>query len=80
NAVPQLVAEAIAAFFPKQSNARQRSGTARLKKKVFPGILMAGTAPTFFLIPQPVTEELVSCIAKGIRPAHTTTVKRCIPP
>ncbi|THU95128.1 hypothetical protein K435DRAFT_966579 [Dendrothele bispora CBS 962.96] len=77
NGVPQLVAEAIAAF-SRNNLMRDNAGTARLKKKVFPGILMAGTAPTFFLIP--VTEELVSCIAKGIQPAHTTTVKRCIPP
>ncbi|KAF8520569.1 hypothetical protein JB92DRAFT_2895097 [Gautieria morchelliformis] len=66
---PQLIAEAISTF---QHNNRMRRG-AKLdppKEMVFPGIVMHGTAPIFYLIP--VTEELSEAVILGRAPTFKT--------
>ncbi|OBZ65509.1 hypothetical protein A0H81_14462 [Grifola frondosa] len=75
---PQLIAEAIAAFY--QNNlTRDRTGLPRLPSTVFPGITMIGTAPIFYRIP--VTEELLTVVATAAYPSdHRTVVQRFIPP
>jgi len=74
---PQLVAEAIAAFY--QNNLRRKSaGLDMLDSQIIPGITMVGVVPTFYRIP--VTTELVRHVQAGAHPLEKTTVQRCIPP
>ncbi|KAF9487797.1 hypothetical protein BDN71DRAFT_578874 [Pleurotus eryngii] len=72
----QLIAEAIAAF---QSNnvRRRRAGLEELDSKIIPGIIMVGTAPSFFKIP--VTEQLSECVAQGQYPPTPTIVTGHVP-
>ncbi|KAJ6477670.1 hypothetical protein C8R45DRAFT_766620, partial [Mycena sanguinolenta] len=46
--------------------------------KVFPGIVMIGSAPTFYLIP--VSEALVSAVRRGQYPSIPTVIKKLRPP
>ncbi|KAF9054864.1 hypothetical protein BJ165DRAFT_1441015 [Panaeolus papilionaceus] len=73
----QLVAQALAAFTVNNTN-RQSMGLPLLDSKIIPGIVMAGTAPTFFKIP--VTEELVTHVRHGTYPSTATIVTYCFPP
>ncbi|TFK23489.1 hypothetical protein FA15DRAFT_462456 [Coprinopsis marcescibilis] len=73
----QLVAEALAAF-TENNNSRESSGLPPLESKVMPGIVMAGTVPTFFKIP--VTQELVTHVRHGTYPPTPTIAAYCFPP
>jgi hypothetical protein len=74
---PQLIAEAIAAFY--QNNLRRKAtGRPVLNSQTFPGITMVGVVPTFYRIP--ITAKLVQSVQAGSYPAETTIVQRCIPP
>ncbi|KAF8342276.1 uncharacterized protein EI90DRAFT_1325241 [Cantharellus anzutake] len=77
NPEPQLVAEAVAAFY-QNNKGRERIGLATIAHAVIPGITMIGSAPTFFKIP--VSEALVKAIVTGQYPAFATTVQRLVPP
>lgn len=48
---PQLIAEAIAAFYHNNRIRVQALGVPALESKVIPGIIMKGTMPTFYRIP-----------------------------
>jgi hypothetical protein len=76
-AEPQLIAEAIAAFY--ENNRRRRDlGIRTVPSKVFAGIVMSGTAPTFYKIP--VTEELVDAITCAQHPPNQTVIDKLVPP
>ena len=74
--IPQLVAEAIAAFQHK-NHTRQQSGLPPLDGKVMPGVTMIGTSPSFFKVR--VSTELVSAIELGQYPATPTIVEMHVP-
>jgi hypothetical protein len=74
---PQLIAEAIAAFY-ENNRRRKQVGQPTIRSKVFPGITMTGTAPTFYKIP--VTEHLLYAITTAQYPAQETIVHKLIPP
>ncbi|KAJ7758092.1 hypothetical protein DFH07DRAFT_884698 [Mycena maculata] len=78
NPVPQLVAEAIAAFHSNNMNREQMLGLPRLPSEVVPGITMKGSAPTFFKVP--VSQELVTAVMGGVYPAAETIVYAHLPP
>jgi len=74
---PQLIAEAIAAFY--QNNLRRRlAGHPPMNSQTIPGITMVGVVPVFYRIP--ITVELVQCVQAGSFPTQPTIVQRCIPP
>ncbi|TFK71454.1 hypothetical protein BDN72DRAFT_895575 [Pluteus cervinus] len=73
---PGLIAEAIAAFFECQDNHR-RFGNAVPSHREIPGIILRGTAPTFYRIP--VTDGLIRSIGGATYPNQPTTVHRLIP-
>ncbi|KAJ6465570.1 hypothetical protein DFH09DRAFT_957204, partial [Mycena vulgaris] len=76
-AEPQLIAAAIAAHYV--NNRRRRTiGLPTVAAKAFAGIVMIGTAPTFYQIP--VSEALVDAVARGHYPAAATVVKKLKPP
>ncbi|PPQ91613.1 hypothetical protein CVT25_012794 [Psilocybe cyanescens] len=83
----QLVVEALAAF--AESNAGRESFDLPpfeskasipipLTVSIMPGIVMAGTAPTFPKIP--VTQELMNHVRYGMYPPTPTVVTYCFPP
>lgn len=74
---PQLIAEAIAAFY-ENNKALRPAGLPTLQSKTFAGITMVGTAPTFYKIP--VTEELLTALATSQYPAQPTIVQKFFPP
>ncbi|KAJ7115539.1 hypothetical protein C8R43DRAFT_1113028 [Mycena crocata] len=69
DAEPQFIAAAIAAYY---ANNRQRTaaGLPPLTSEVFVGIVMYGTAPTFYKIP--ITSEPVTAIARAQFPQNAT--------
>ncbi|TEB33833.1 hypothetical protein FA13DRAFT_1789655 [Coprinellus micaceus] len=74
---PQLIAQAIAAFY--ENNRRRKSiGRPALPLQEFAGITLTGTAPIFYKIP--ITQELLFAINTGQYPAQQTVVHRFIPP
>jgi hypothetical protein len=74
---PQLIAEAIAAF--QHNNTRlQRIGRQPIQAKTFPGIIMIGSAPTFYKIN--ITQDLVEAVETAQYPANPTTVHKLVPP
>ncbi|KAJ7130293.1 hypothetical protein C8R44DRAFT_872111 [Mycena epipterygia] len=77
DAEPQLIAEAVAAFY---ENNRRRTdvGLTPVTSKVFAGIVMAGTAPTFYKIP--ISSELVTAMSSAQYPPTATVVSKLIPP
>jgi hypothetical protein len=74
---PQLIAEAIAAFY-ENNKALRAAGLPTLQSKTFAGITMVGTAPTFYKIP--VTEELLTSLATSQYPPQATIVEKFFPP
>ncbi|KZP11508.1 hypothetical protein FIBSPDRAFT_962263 [Athelia psychrophila] len=76
DAYTQLIAEAIAAYQVNQST-RTASGLPRLQSLVIPGILLAGTSPTFYKVP--LTEVLVRCVERGEFPNTPTIVAVHLP-
>ncbi|KAJ7938144.1 hypothetical protein B0H13DRAFT_1134084 [Mycena leptocephala] len=77
NPVPQLVAEAIAAFQSNNVTREQTFGLPRLPSKVVPGITMKGTSPTFFKVL--VTQELATAVMGGVYPTTETIVQAHLP-
>ncbi|KAF8532517.1 hypothetical protein JB92DRAFT_2688132, partial [Gautieria morchelliformis] len=73
---PQLIAEAISAF-QHNNLLRRKAKLPHLKEMIFPGIIMHGTAPEFYLIP--VTQELSEAVILGRPPTIKTVVKEYIP-
>ncbi|OJA09320.1 hypothetical protein AZE42_07477 [Rhizopogon vesiculosus] len=74
---PQLIAEAIAAFY--ENNRRRREvGICTVPSKVFAGIVMSGTTPIFYKIP--ITEELIDAISCAQHPPNQTVVDKLVPP
>ncbi|KAK2464807.1 hypothetical protein APHAL10511_003225 [Amanita phalloides] len=74
---PQLIAEAIAAFYNNNNTRVRALGLPTLQNKVIPGITMKGTMPTFYKIP--ITTELVRAVQLGEYPAHETVVYAHLP-
>ena len=74
--IPQLVAEAIAAF-QQNKHTRQQSGLPPLDSKVMLGITMIGTSPTFFKVH--VSTQLVLAIELGQWSATPTIVEMHVP-
>ncbi|PFH50005.1 hypothetical protein AMATHDRAFT_75875 [Amanita thiersii Skay4041] len=76
DSVPQLIAEAIAAF---QANNHRRAvlGQRPIDHKVIPGIILKGTAPVFYKIP--VTTQLAESVALGVYPSALTVVHTHLP-
>jgi hypothetical protein len=74
---PQLIAGAIAAFMEMEEKALFW-GEAAFESKTFPGMVMVGTAPTFYKIP--VTMELALAVARGQCPPTPTVVEKFTPP
>ncbi|KIJ91193.1 hypothetical protein K443DRAFT_29646, partial [Laccaria amethystina LaAM-08-1] len=71
----QVVAQAIAVF---QFNNRKRGeyGLPLLETMTIPCITMAGTRPTFYLVP--VTRELSNAVLLGEYPLTQTRVLKCV--
>ncbi|KAH7911637.1 hypothetical protein BJ138DRAFT_1006225, partial [Hygrophoropsis aurantiaca] len=73
--LPRLVAHAIAAF-QMQNASRVQSGLDPMEQKarnsMIPGIIMAGTLPTFVKIP--ITTALAECVCSGEYPTFPTVV------
>jgi hypothetical protein len=74
---PQLVVEAIAAFYNNNNMRLRLFMLDPLQSKVIPGITMKGTTPTFYRIP--VTADLVHAVQLGQCPAQETIVNAHIP-
>ncbi|KAK0221372.1 hypothetical protein IW262DRAFT_1373266 [Armillaria fumosa] len=74
---PQLIAEAIAAFYENNRHRRQ-IGLPTIQAKVFAGITLMGTAPRFYKIP--ITADLLQSIMTAQFPPQKTVVHRLIPP
>jgi len=75
---PQLMAEAIAAFYGNNNTRVRALGSPTPHSKVIPGITMKSTMPTFYKIP--VTTELVRAVQLGEYPAQETVVYAHLPP
>ncbi|KIM92203.1 hypothetical protein PILCRDRAFT_810217 [Piloderma croceum F 1598] len=73
---PQLIAEAIAAFY-ENNRARKAARLQKLQSRTFAGITMVGTAPTFYKIP--VTDEIIISLATSQYPPKVTTVENSFP-
>ncbi|KAI0349979.1 hypothetical protein OH77DRAFT_1431462 [Trametes cingulata] len=76
NPVPQLTAEAIAAF-DYNNRSRLGAGHPPVDTKIMPGIILAGTTPTFYKIP--VTAALVRHVRYGTYPTEPTTISAHVP-
>ncbi|KZT66101.1 hypothetical protein DAEQUDRAFT_696054, partial [Daedalea quercina L-15889] len=75
---PQLIAEAIAAFYNNNEMRVRELGLPALQSKVLPGITMKGTMPIFYKIL--VTTELVRAVQLGEYPAEEIVVYAYLPP
>ncbi|KAF9061377.1 hypothetical protein BDP27DRAFT_1488558 [Rhodocollybia butyracea] len=73
----QLPATAAIAAFQDMNSRRRLGGLEPLDSKVIPGIIMAGTFPTFFKIH--VTQELNSGVMTGTLPDAPTVVTGHVP-
>ncbi|KAJ7662176.1 hypothetical protein DFH06DRAFT_1325485 [Mycena polygramma] len=77
DAEPQLIAAAVAAH--SENNRRRRTlGLPTVSSKVFAGLVMNGSAPTFYQIP--VSEALVEAVRRGHYPPAATVVRKFVPP
>ncbi|KAH9966458.1 hypothetical protein BC827DRAFT_1264446 [Russula dissimulans] len=74
---PQLIAEAIAAFYNNNDTRVRALGLPTLQNQVIPGITMKGTMPIFYKIL--ITTELVRAVQLGEYPAHETVVYAHLP-
>ncbi|TFK71457.1 hypothetical protein BDN72DRAFT_837511 [Pluteus cervinus] len=77
NPEPRLIAEAIAAFSDWQ-DIQQAAGQELLRHKEIAGIIMRGTAPTFYKIV--VTKELLQSVGDATYPDQPTFVHKLRPP
>ena len=57
---------------------RSKSGLPLLERQVIPGIVMVGTAPTFYRVT--VTTALIDALATSTYPAESTVVLKYTPP
>jgi hypothetical protein len=74
---PQLIAEAIAAFY--ENNRRRRAAGGQLvNHQLFAGITLTGTAPIFYKIT--ITSALLEAISTAQYPPQQTVVHRFTPP
>jgi hypothetical protein len=73
---PQLIAEAIAAY-QYNNMCLERIGLPTIQAKMIPGIIMAGSMPTFYKIP--ITQDLVYAVETGRHPEKPTIVHKHIP-
>ncbi|KAL6307104.1 hypothetical protein BKA93DRAFT_770620 [Sparassis latifolia] len=73
---PQLIAEAIAAFYYNNFHRVRRMRLPACRSHTFAGITMEGATPTFYKIP--VTEQLEQCVQTGMYPTVPTIIKRCV--
>ncbi|KAK7006668.1 hypothetical protein R3P38DRAFT_2728232 [Favolaschia claudopus] len=76
-AEPQLIAEAVAAF-AANNRRRKALGLPSIASQVFAGIVMLGTAPTFYKIP--ISTELATAIGRAQYPTQVTFVSKLVPP
>ncbi|KAJ6496018.1 hypothetical protein C8R45DRAFT_1211727 [Mycena sanguinolenta] len=76
-AEPRLIAAAIAAHY-ENNRRRAELGLPTVANKVYAGIIMTGSAPTFYQIP--VSETLVAAVRRGQCPSEPTIVKKLRPP
>jgi hypothetical protein len=74
--VPQLMAEAIAAFC-KNNQIRKEMKLPLWTSRMMYGISMYGTCPTFYKIP--ITQHLVDCVEEGVSPDKDTEVSSYVP-
>jgi hypothetical protein len=74
---PQVIAEAIAAFYQNNLQ-RKQTGLQPLQSKYIPAITMIGTAPIFYRIF--VTTALLQALATASYPQEETIVLKFIPP
>jgi hypothetical protein len=74
--LPQLIAEAIAAF-QENNRIRKERGLQEIPRMIFPCIIMTGTFPRFYLIP--VTKELSNCVITAQCPSLLTLIFAFIP-
>lgn len=74
---PQLVAQAIAAFQTINTRRTHILGQDSIDAMMIPGIILAGSSPTFYCIP--VTKELALAVAQGQFPATPTVAYICLP-
>ncbi|KAJ7843014.1 hypothetical protein B0H13DRAFT_2676459 [Mycena leptocephala] len=73
----QLITATIAAHH--ENNRRRRAlGFPRVAAQTYPGIVMIGTAPTFYQIP--VSEALVQAVNSRLDPPAATVVQKPRPP
>ncbi|TFK71456.1 hypothetical protein BDN72DRAFT_764883 [Pluteus cervinus] len=70
---PRLIAEAIAAFSNWQ-DIREAAGQDLLHRKEMAGIIMRGTAPTFYKIP--ITQDLLQSVGDATYPVQPTIVHK----
>jgi hypothetical protein len=73
----QLFAKAVAAF-QSQNKRLRNAGLPPTNAKVFPGIIMDGTAPTFYKID--ITAAVVEAIETGQHPAQVAIMHKLVPP
>ncbi|EFJ33594.1 hypothetical protein SELMODRAFT_406237 [Selaginella moellendorffii] len=76
--VPQLIAEAIAAYQENVDLCERLVLPAYPEEKVIPGIVMLGTRPAFYLIH--MTRALSDCVKQGEKPEFVTMVQEYVPP
>ena len=74
---PQLIAEAIAAFQTNNTRRTRVLGQNAIDTNVIPGIVLAGSSPTFYKIP--ITAELAQAVELGLFPATPTVVYAHLP-
>ncbi|KAJ7769118.1 hypothetical protein DFH07DRAFT_290430 [Mycena maculata] len=76
-AEPRLIAAAVAAHY--ENNRRRRAlGLPVVPSKVFAGIVVTGTALTFYKIP--ISEDLLDAISRAQYPTAPTVVHKLVPP
>ncbi|KAJ7261718.1 hypothetical protein B0H12DRAFT_1013263, partial [Mycena haematopus] len=75
--IPQLIAEAVAAFYSNNMTREQVLAVPPLPSKVVPGITIKGTSPIFFKIP--ATQELVAAVMGGVYPSTDMIVHAHLP-
>ncbi|EFJ36949.1 hypothetical protein SELMODRAFT_403783 [Selaginella moellendorffii] len=76
--VPQLIADAIAAYQENVDLCERLVLPAYPGEKVIPGIVMLGTRPAFYLIH--MTKALSDCVKQGEKPEFVTMVQEYVPP
>ncbi|KZT65175.1 hypothetical protein DAEQUDRAFT_677250, partial [Daedalea quercina L-15889] len=71
-----LIAKATAAV-EHNNEVRRSAGLPTLESKIMPGIVLTGTAPTFYKIP--VSADLLDHVSHGTYPPEATVVSMYVP-